>query len=68
MSGADTPRYWWCLDHQSVETDEGCANSVRLGPFDDHAEAAQALELAHRRSEQWDNDEAWNDDPPATDA
>jgi hypothetical protein len=45
-----------------VETDEGCANSVRLGPFKERAEAEQALELARRRSEAWDNDPTWNDD------
>jgi len=63
MSGADSPHYWWCLDHRAVETDEGCANTVRLGPFDDYSEAAQAIELAQQRTEQWDNDQAWNDDP-----
>ncbi len=62
MSTGDPPQYWWCLDHQMVETDEGCANSVRLGPFKERAEAEQALELARRRSEAWDNDPTWNDD------
>ncbi len=48
MTAGDPPRYWWCLDHEAVETDEGCANSVRLGPFDDYAKAADALETARR--------------------
>jgi hypothetical protein len=62
MSGSTTTHYWWCLDHQRVETDEGCANSVRLGPFSDYAEAERALELAQKRTEAWDNDETWSDD------
>jgi hypothetical protein len=62
MSDSTGKHYWWCLDHQRVEPDEGCANSVRLGPFDEYAEAEQALELAQRRTEAWDNDETWNDD------
>jgi hypothetical protein len=62
MAAGDPPQYWWCLDHQSVETDEGCANTVRLGPFDDYAAAAAALETARRRSEAWDNDPVWNDE------
>ena len=46
----------------AVETGEGCANSVRLGPFDDYADAANALEHARQRTEAWDNDPSWNDD------
>ena len=60
MSSSSEKHYWWCLDHGQVEPDEGCANSVRLGPFDDYAEAEKALELARQRSEAWDNDdERW---------
>jgi hypothetical protein len=62
MSGSTPTRYWWCLDHQRVEPDEGCANSVRLGPFSTHEEAEHALELAQKRTEAWDNDETWSDD------
>ena len=64
MSVTDPPRYWWCLDHNAVETDEGCANTVRLGPFDDAEQAAKALELARKRTEAWEGDAAWNDDGP----
>jgi hypothetical protein len=62
MTAGDRPRYWWCLEHEQVEMDEGCANTERLGPFDTADEAAAALENAQRRSEAWDNDPAWNDD------
>ncbi|MCZ3389920.1 MAG: hypothetical protein LH645_12595 [Actinomycetia bacterium] len=61
MTAGEAPRYWWCLDHSTVETDEGCANSVRLGPFDDYATAEDALEIVRRRTEAWDSDPKWND-------
>ena len=62
MTATESPRYWWCLVHEKVETDDGCANTERLGPFDDYAEASTALEVARRRTEAWDNDPEWNDD------
>jgi hypothetical protein len=65
MSDSTAKHYWWCLDHQQVETDEGCANSVRLGPFSEYAEAERALELAQKRTEAWDNDETWSEDKDA---
>jgi hypothetical protein len=62
MATGDTSRYWWCLEHERVETDEGCANTERLGPFDSATEAAAALENAQRRTEAWETDPDWNDD------
>ena len=53
--------YWYCLSHNAVEPDEGCAHAERLGPYPDRAAAEQALERAHRRSEDWDHDVRWND-------
>ncbi len=61
-TGIDPVEYWWCLDHNTVETGEGCANTVRLGPFSEYAEAETALERARERSEEWDTDPRWNDD------
>jgi hypothetical protein len=61
----DPPQYWWCLDHAAVESEEGCANTVRLGPFDSPGEAAAALDTARQRTEEWDSDPAWNE--PAED-
>jgi len=57
------PPYWWCLTHERAEGRDGCANTVRLGPFDTKEEAEQALETARKRSEAWDNDPKWNDVP-----
>ena len=57
------PPWWWCLEHSRVEAPEGCANIVRLGPYATREEASRALELARERTESWDHDPAWNDDP-----
>lgn len=46
--------WYYCLVHQKVEPELGCANSERLGPFDTEAEAQDALEIARRRNEQFD--------------
>jgi hypothetical protein len=54
--------YWFCLTHMAVEPDEGCAHAERLGPYPDRASAQAALERAHRRSEDWDNDPRWRDE------
>ena len=53
--------YWFCLIHMAVEPDEGCAHAERLGPYPSREAAAAALERAHRRSEEWDNDPRWSD-------
>ena len=53
--------YWFCLTHMAVEPDEGCAHAERLGPYPDRTAAQAALERAHRRSEEWDNDPRWSD-------
>lgn len=50
--------WWYCLKHQRVEPEVGCPNSERLGPFATQDEAAHALELAAKRNEQWDENEA----------
>ncbi|HVQ18683.1 MAG TPA: hypothetical protein VMT27_06560 [Actinomycetes bacterium] len=55
------PPYWWCLDHARVEGNDGCPNTVRLGPYDTYEDAAAALEHARERTEAWDHDPKWND-------
>lgn len=56
--------YWYCLVHHTVETEEGCRNADRLGPYPSEAEASRALEKVAERNEAWDNDPDWNDDVP----
>lgn len=60
--GADTPEFWFCLKHHTVEGKDGCPNKDRLGPYASQAEAARALEHVEERNEEWDNDPRWNDE------
>jgi hypothetical protein len=51
----DTDQDWWfCLKHHTVEHGAGCPGKWRLGPFPTEAAAANALENARRRNEEWD--------------
>jgi cell division septation protein DedD len=53
-------KWYFCLVHQRVEPEVGCAHRDRLGPFDSRAEAAQALDRARERNERWAaEDRAW---------
>ncbi|MGH9033284.1 MAG: hypothetical protein ACRDZV_14270 [Acidimicrobiia bacterium] len=54
--------WYWCLDHQRVEPEEGCANHRRLGPYATKEEAAGAIELARARTEEWDAEDRAEDD------
>ncbi len=56
-----TDKFWWCLNHNAVEGQDGCAWKDRLGPYDSEAEAARALEKVKERNDEWDNDPKWND-------
>jgi hypothetical protein len=62
--------WWWCTEHSVVEPNDGCPNAVRLGPFESANAAAEALELAHRRTEEWDAGDRWEqtDDEGGTDS
>jgi hypothetical protein len=55
-------RYWFCLEHHTVEGEQGCRSADRLGPYDTAEEAARALEKAHERTEAWEHDPRWQDD------
>jgi hypothetical protein len=47
-------RWWFCLRHNTVESDETCPGKDRLGPYPTKEAAAQALETVRRRNEEWD--------------
>jgi hypothetical protein len=55
-------RYFYCLDHNTVESEDGCRAADRLGPYATREEAEHALEKVQQRNEEWDNDPKWNDD------
>lgn len=66
--GVDVGQWWYNLRTQKVEPDEGGPNAERLGPFDTEEEAAQALETAAKRNEEWDAGEnEWDGERPRTD-
>ena len=55
----DEPKYYFCLKHHAVEDSATrCRSDQRLGPFATYDEAAAALELARKRNEAWDADDA----------
>ncbi|WP_370248248.1 hypothetical protein [Nocardioides sp.] len=60
--GGEPEQYWYCLTHERVEGRDGCPNRDRLGPYDDAASAARALEIAAERTRAWDREDA---DPDA---
>ncbi|MEP6650209.1 MAG: methionine aminopeptidase [Lapillicoccus sp.] len=54
--------YWYNTATGQVETDEnrGQAQDV-MGPYETEAEAANAVQSAHERTEKWDQeDREWN--------
>ena len=55
--------FWYNLSTGRVETDENKSQSDDLmGPYDSEADAANALELARRRTERWDEeDREWEE-------
>lgn len=46
-----SPQWWYCLKHQRVESDSGCANADRMGPYVTSQDAERALETAAARTE-----------------
>ena len=53
--------YWYNVDTGQVETDDDKSQGANLmGPYDTPEEAANALEIARKRSKAWDDDDkAW---------
>jgi hypothetical protein len=61
--------YYWCLDHEQVEGEDGCPNYRRMGPYATKEEAEGALDRARARTAEWDAQEeaedAWGEDGSA---
>lgn len=59
MSESGRTRYFWCLQHQRVETDaDKCPVTELLGPYASAEEAENALERVRQRNEEWDAEDA----------
>lgn len=56
--------YYWCTDHNRVETDENvCPGNRVLGPYKSEAEARGAIERIRERERlQEEEDRRWNGD------
>lgn len=59
--GVMSDKYYYCLVHKTVEGEDGCRATDRLGPYDSQSAASHALETAAERTKAWDNDPDWND-------
>lgn len=57
-------QYWYNVDSGQVESDEDRSpNANVMGPYDTPEAAQNALQTAHAKSEQWDEeDRRWNDE------
>ena len=49
--------WYYCLEHQRVEPDDGCPNAERMGPYETKEAAEHALELAAERNAAFDEDD-----------
>ncbi|MDO4251659.1 MAG: SPOR domain-containing protein [Rothia sp. (in: high G+C Gram-positive bacteria)] len=58
--GPQEPQYWYNLRTGQVEEGAQDIASHLWGPFASRAEAENALEIAKKRNEAWDQD-GWND-------
>ena len=55
-------KWYYCLRHNRVEGEDGCANYDRMGPYDTEQEAADAPLRARERSAAWDAEDArWDE-------
>lgn len=61
-------KYYYCLTHRIVESEDGCKAADRMGPYDSAVEASHALTIAAERTKAWDDDPDWNDTEPDSDA
>jgi hypothetical protein len=68
----DEDKYWYNLNTGEVEFGRLSPGSDRVGPFDSHDEAANALELLRQRAQAWADDDAaesgWPDPDAADDS
>lgn len=61
---ADTGGPWYyCLEHKTVETADGCRSINRFGPYSTREEAENAMQTVAERNEQWDEEDREWDEP-----
>jgi hypothetical protein len=57
MMSDDDGKWFFCLKHKRVEHGPGCPDRDRMGPYATEGEAANALERARGRNEQWERED-----------
>jgi hypothetical protein len=50
----ESPQWYYCVRHHTVEDAVGCRAQDRLGPYATREEAANALTKVKERNEQWE--------------
>jgi hypothetical protein len=51
---SDDGAWFFCLKHMRVEHGPGCPDRDRMGPYATEGEAANALQQARERNQQWE--------------
>jgi hypothetical protein len=54
MAMSDDDAWYFCLKHMRVEHGPGCPDRDRMGPYATENEAANALQHARERNQQWE--------------
>jgi hypothetical protein len=50
-------QWWFCLIHKVAEAGSGCANDLRLGPYDSQDQAIGALGRISERNDALDQED-----------
>lgn len=56
-------QWFYCLDHKTVETADGCRSANRFGPYATREDAEHALERVAQRNEEADRQDREWDEP-----
>jgi hypothetical protein len=53
--------WYYCLEHKTVETKDGCRAIERFGPYATREEAEHAMQKVAERNEEWErqDDDDW---------
>jgi hypothetical protein len=60
-------RWYYCLKHQRVEGEDGCAGKDRLGPYPTKEAAEHWADTVQRRNDEWEAQDRWPGEPPGRD-
>lgn len=56
----ESAKFYWCIRHQRVESEERCGSELLMGPYDSADAAQRYAETAKDREDSWKaEDERW---------